>query len=70
MKKQPLPKCPRCNSTSQVHRLGVAGDQFVCRRNGCGLFDNDPDEGGDYFSDPSARIELAEQRAQRRRTNR
>lgn len=70
MKKPPLPKCPLCSSSSQVARVGVAGDQFICRRAGCGLFDDDPDEGGDYFENPSRRIELQETRRERRRTGR
>lgn len=66
MAKQPIPPCPKCRSKAQVSVVGVCGDQFICTRRGCGLFDNDPNEGGDYHeTNPAARLERADRRAGR-----
>lgn len=62
--KPQLPPCPLCGTAKQVHAVGVSGDMFRCGRCG-GLFEVDPDEGGDYSSDPSRRMEMAERRQSR-----
>ncbi len=53
------PKCPRCGRIKAVQR---AGDYLKC--NACGaLFDDDPDEGGDYSDrNAAARLEREERR--------
>lgn len=59
--KAPMPKCPKCNSARAVVQLA----EFFC--NNCKfIFDNDPDEGGDYSDrDPSARLERQERNRRR-----
>lgn len=59
------PVCPQCRSASRVK---AAGSFWTCRKCG-GFFDGDVSEGGDYFTDPTKRIENEEsrQRARRRR---
>ena len=54
------PPCPLCRTNAKVKRMGPK--EYICKR--CkGLFDSDPNEGGDYSSyDPSARIERQEWR--------
>lgn len=60
------PRCPLCNSAGK-RRLD--GD-YQCT--GCGgLYDGDPDEGGDYHSrDVARRMEREESRRERRRARR
>lgn len=58
----PLPKCPRCRTNSSTVPLG---EIYACRKCG-GLFDDDPDEGGDFSDrDPSARLNFNEQNRKR-----
>ena len=53
------PPCPVCNTAKHV--VPHDGDAFYCGKcHGC--FDAEPDEGGDYFSDPSKRLERVEER--------
>lgn len=60
---QSMPPCPRCNTNKKVR---ANGGRYWCDR--CnGLFDDDPDEGGSYFSDPSKRLERQEERRNVRR---
>lgn len=66
-----LPPCPRCGTAKHVTTNGHGdGLLFVC--NQCrGLFDQDPDEGGSHYSDPSKRMEREEEfRARQRERNR
>lgn len=66
MTRPALPKCPRCNTAKQVSAVGLCGDMFRCGRCG-GLFDDDPNEGGDYSDrDPAARLDRAERRQNQR----
>jgi ribosomal protein L37AE/L43A len=59
---QPKPPCPRCGRKKTVPH---DGDCWYCP--GCqSVFDNDPDEGGDYFQDPTKRIQRQEERRGRR----
>lgn len=59
MSKTPKPKCPCCGRRNTVSAIGVVGDQFRCSI--CGLFDNDPDEGGTHSDyNPAARLEREE----------
>jgi len=54
-------RCPFCRSKKVAehgHRT------YVCAR--CNAwFDDDPDEGGDYFSDPTKRMTVRERQEQR-----
>jgi ribosomal protein L37AE/L43A len=60
----PDPPCPRCGRIASVARQGGL---FYCRACAA-LFDDDPNEGGDYSDrDPSARIERQERQRGRRR---
>jgi ribosomal protein L37AE/L43A len=53
------PACPGCGRRKSVVR---AGDLFKCTKCGA-LFDDDPDEGGDYSDrNPAARIDRMERR--------
>lgn len=53
-------KCPRCGRTCVPQ-----GGYLWCTH--CkALFDEDENEGGDYFTDPTRRLELAEEREARR----
>lgn len=61
MSKAPKPPCPRCRSNRQVTPVGTVGDMFRCGKCG-GHFDSEPDEGGSYFTDPSKRLEIADER--------
>jgi rubredoxin len=60
-----IPKCPRCGRRKSVQPQGSCGDLFRCTK--CGnVFDNDPDEGGDYSDrNPAARMEREERRKKR-----
>lgn len=56
-------KCPRCK---RPQRLRTPDALYKC--DGCGgLFDGEASEGGDYYSDPSRRLEKQEQRQQQQR---
>ena len=58
--------CPRCGKATTPHDRDMWWCE-ACRA----LWDNDPDEGGDYSSDPSRRLERQEeQRAKRPRGRR
>lgn len=60
---KPKPRCPRCNRRkSVVQRLD--GD-YLCTHCSA-MFDNDPDEGGDYSErNPAARLERQERKRRR-----
>ena len=61
-----IPRCPMCGSK---RASVVEGGLYRCAK--CdGLFDDDPDEGGDYSFDPTRRMQCQEAREQRRRTRR
>lgn len=61
------PPCPVCKNNDHVEPNGLDG--YVCCK--CkGLFDNEPDEGGDYFTDPAKRLERSENRKPPRRQRR
>ena len=52
------PRCPQCGRVRAVKEFF---DMFRC--SSCGAeFDDDPDEGGDYLSDPTKRIERKRRR--------
>jgi len=55
----PIPPCPRCKTNRHANRHGR--EEYYCGK--CdGIYDNDPDEGGDYGYDPSYRMEKQERR--------
>lgn len=62
MKQPPTPKCIVCGRRKSVQRIA---DTFKCTACGA-MFDGDPDEGGDYHSDPARRLERREERRQRK----
>lgn len=62
-KNQRTVACPKCGR-KQSYRTADAL-YFCCGRQ----FDDSPDEGGDYFSDPTKRLELADE-ARVKRQNR
>lgn len=62
------PACPRCQNRSQRSILQIA-DTYKCGRCGA-MYDNDPDEGGTHYSDPSKRLERAEDERARRQQRR
>lgn len=56
------PPCPVCRTNKHVNQHD--GDCYFCNR--CkGIFDNDPDEGGSCFNDPSKRLERQEEQRKR-----
>ena len=57
-----MPKCPRCNSSRRVY--ADFERDFWCTSCHMG-FDDNPDEGGDYSTDPTRRIEREEAQAVR-----
>ena len=57
------PKCPVCGRSGKP----CGPDLFICKFGH--RFDNDPDEGGTYHSDPTRRIENADELAAARRFN-
>jgi hypothetical protein len=60
--KPKIPDCPRCKTNR--HAVPNGDRQWFCH--GCkGLFDDEPDEGGTYYSDPSKRLEKQEDFQQR-----
>jgi hypothetical protein len=60
------PPCPQCHTNKYANAHD--GDQFYCGKCG-GIYDADPDEGGDYFRDPSKRMEAEERRRDRSQQN-
>ena len=55
-------KCPRCGDRQNWRPNAI----YYCPR--CrGQFDDAPDEGGDYSTDPSRRLEQREELAKRKR---
>jgi tRNA(Ile2) C34 agmatinyltransferase TiaS len=62
-----LPPCPVCKTNKRVEANGR--NEYVCLKCG-GHFDNDPDEGGTHYSDPSKRMEKQEQRQINQQRNR
>jgi DNA-directed RNA polymerase subunit RPC12/RpoP len=59
---EPTPRCPFCGSKktyAEGHRNYFC---MSCKRG----FDDDPDEGGDYSTDPTRRMEQLERRRARR----
>jgi len=55
-------RCPRCNRPQKKSTRD--GAYYWCDH--CkGQFDSEGDDGGDYFADPSKRLELAEERQKR-----
>lgn len=59
-----LPRCVRCHDNRSVYEDGDR--QYYCRL--CKIvFDDEPDEAGDYYTDPTRRIQREEQRAAARR---
>ena len=60
----PSDKCPRCGRKGTTAQVG-----WYCHA--CKMyFDGDPDEGGDYFTDPSRRLEKQEEWKARQRKRR
>ena len=58
-----MSRCPKCNRSGVVQ-----GDQYWCRH--CSMiFDDDPDEGGDYATNPARRMERQESRRHKEPTN-
>ena len=58
-----LPPCPCCKTNRHASTHGQS--QYYCSRCG-GLYDNDPDEGGDHSTfNPAARLEREERRKER-----
>jgi hypothetical protein len=63
-----IPPCPVCRTNK--HANARAGGDFYCSKCG-GLYDSDPNEGGDYSDRNSAvRIEREERRQERDRERR
>jgi ribosomal protein L37AE/L43A len=60
------PACPGCASTSVEQH---DGDFYFCVK--CqNLFDANPGEGGDYYTDPTKRLEKQEEYEERQRQRR
>jgi len=57
------PPCPRCG---EKRASEIEAGLYRCA-NCDGMFDDDPDEGGDYGWEPSRRMQRQESREQRRR---
>jgi hypothetical protein len=60
-----LPDCPSCGDNRSVYEEGDR--DYFCRT--CNQAFGE-DDGGDYFTDPTRRIELADERAKRKRQER
>jgi hypothetical protein len=56
------PPCPQCHTANHARPHG--NNLFYCGKCG-GIYDADPDEGGDYFRDPAKRMEVEERRRDR-----
>jgi hypothetical protein len=63
---QPIPPpCPLCGKRNKVTRTGA---YWHCNNTpDCGLFDDDPDEGGTHSDDPTRRMMRREDARERRR---
>lgn len=57
MKKTKNIRCPWCGRRKSVHDEGETFYCTACSRR----FDSDPNEGGDYYADPSKRLEQSEE---------
>ena len=70
MKEKPpaKPPCPQCGNKSQRSLLQIA-DTLKCGRCGA-MYDSTPEEGGDYYTDPSLRMQRTEEAEQRKRQRR
>ena len=71
MDKSTLPDCPECGSNNSVFPDFTVGgrENFWC--NFCKVsFDDDPDEGGDWSTDPTRRIQWQEASAKTQEKNR
>lgn len=53
-----LPPCPMCGHARNSIPQGEPG-LFICKRHG--LYDNRPDEGGDFHTDPEKNAERKEE---------
>lgn len=53
-----VPKCRRCDTRQHVQQIGPK--LYECGNCG-GRMDDNPNEGGDYFADPSKRMRKAEE---------
>ena len=51
------PKCPKCGRRAP----NSEGSVFWCEQCNA-MYDNDPDEGGDYCTDPTKRVQREESR--------
>lgn len=51
-----IPPCPMCGHNR--HSWTHGREEYYCSKHG--IYDNDPDEGGSHFADPSRRIEKQE----------
>lgn len=65
MNNQKPPRCPRCDGKG----IPTPGGLFKCSKCG-GLYDDDFSEGGDYYDDPTKRIEKQEYKASRKNNDR
>lgn len=56
--------CPACGTRQPMRLPG----ESIYRCDKCGgMFDDSPDEGGDYSTDPSRRLEQQEEQAMRKK---
>jgi hypothetical protein len=64
------PRCPRC-ATSQhvIVGSGKPGERVHYCQKCLGMFDDEPDEGGDFGDRPDARMIRAEQKPRRAKGN-
>ena len=56
-------KCPKCGCAVKPPKVDVG--LYRCGRCG-GVFDDTPDEGGDFFEDPTRRAEIEDERRARK----
>lgn len=56
-------RCPRCSTLQPFRKTASVYLCPKCR----GMFDDDPNEGGDFSDDPSKRLEQQEEAAKKRR---
>ena len=67
LSKQRLPDCPLCGDHRSVHKEGDRA--YFCTF--CkAAFDDHPEEGGDYSTDPTRRLQYQEAREERRKAKR
>lgn len=62
-----LPKCPLCRTGK--HAVPHGSTEFYCKKCG-GLYDENPNEGGSAYNDPTKRLEVMEERSNRGRSRR